>query len=89
MWYGLAADLIVALHVAYVAFVTVGLASIVVGGPPCQAFSQVRNHSREIDDPRNAGSREFVTLVREALPLSFLMENVTGIDQPGVREQIG
>ena len=25
---------------------------VVVGGPPCQAFSQVRNHERIIDDPR-------------------------------------
>jgi hypothetical protein len=32
MWYGLAADLIVAAHVAYVAFVTLGLVCIVVGG---------------------------------------------------------
>src|SRR5687768_10817876 len=30
------------------------LADVVVGGPPCQAFSQVRNHARLIDDPRNA-----------------------------------
>ncbi|MBX7104049.1 MAG: DUF2784 domain-containing protein [Gemmataceae bacterium] len=31
MWYGVAADLIVAVHVAYVAFVTLGLVCIVVG----------------------------------------------------------
>src|ERR1044072_7288136 len=28
-------------------------AEIVIGGPPCQGFSQVRNHARLIDDPRN------------------------------------
>src|SRR5467141_4138697 len=27
---------------------------VVVGGPPCQAFSQVRNHVRIIQDPRNS-----------------------------------
>jgi DNA (cytosine-5)-methyltransferase 1 len=63
-------------------------ASVVVGGPPCQAFSQVRNHSRIIDDPRNALYREFVGVVRAALPMAFIMENVTGMDQMGVREQV-
>jgi DNA (cytosine-5)-methyltransferase 1 len=63
-------------------------ATVLVGGPPCQAFSQVRNHSRVIDDPRNSLYREFVSMIRAALPLAFLMENVTGMDQMGVREQI-
>jgi DNA (cytosine-5)-methyltransferase 1 len=63
-------------------------ASVLVGGPPCQAFSQVRNHTRVIDDPRNSLYREFVETLREALPLAFVMENVTGMDQMGVREQI-
>jgi DNA (cytosine-5)-methyltransferase 1 len=64
------------------------LASVIVGGPPCQAFSQVRNHSRMIEDPRNALYREFVGVVGAALPMAFMMENVTGMDQMGVREQI-
>jgi DNA (cytosine-5)-methyltransferase 1 len=63
-------------------------ASVIVGGPPCQAFSQVRNHSRIIEDPRNSLYREFVGIVRAALPAAFIMENVTGMDQMGVREQI-
>lgn len=63
-------------------------ASIIVGGPPCQAYSQVRNHSRVIEDPRNALYREFVDTIRQAKPLAFMMENVTGMDQMGVREQI-
>jgi DNA (cytosine-5)-methyltransferase 1 len=61
---------------------------VVVGGPPCQAFSQMRNHLRLIDDPRNALYKEFVHVVSELLPSAFLMENVTGIDQMGFREQI-
>lgn len=61
---------------------------VVVGGPPCQAFSQVRNHARVIDDPRNHLYREFVSAIVVARPLAFLMENVTGMDQMGVREQI-
>ena len=63
-------------------------ADVVVGGPPCQAFSQMRNHVRLIDDPRNALYKEFVHIVAELLPSAFLMENVTGIDQMGFREQI-
>lgn len=63
-------------------------ADVVVGGPPCQAFSQVRNHSRLIDDPRNSLYKEFVEIVGRVLPSAFLMENVTGIDQMGFREQI-
>jgi DNA (cytosine-5)-methyltransferase 1 len=61
---------------------------VVVGGPPCQAFSQVRNHVRIIDDPRNSLYKEFVRVVGQLLPRAFLMENVTGIDQMGFREQI-
>lgn len=63
-------------------------ASVLIGGPPCQAFSQVRNHTRVIDDPRNSLYREFIEILREALPNAFVMENVTGMDQMGVREQI-
>jgi DNA (cytosine-5)-methyltransferase 1 len=63
-------------------------ATVLVGGPPCQAFSQVRNHTRVIDDPRNSLYREFVEMLHAAVPLAFVMENVTGIDQMGIREQI-
>jgi DNA (cytosine-5)-methyltransferase 1 len=61
---------------------------VLVGGPPCQAFSQVRNHTRMIDDPRNDLYREFVFTLRNALPPAFVMENVTGMDQMGARNQI-
>ena len=63
-------------------------ADVLIGGPPCQAFSQVRNHSRVIEDPRNALYREFIDVLRQSLPMAFVVENVTGMDQMGVREQI-
>jgi DNA (cytosine-5)-methyltransferase 1 len=63
-------------------------ADMVIGGPPCQGFSQVRNHSRLIEDPKNSLYREFVHILSEAEPAAFLMENVTGMDQMGVRKQI-
>jgi DNA (cytosine-5)-methyltransferase 1 len=61
---------------------------VVIGGPPCQAFSQVRNHSRLIDDPRNSLYREFVATVKDTRPTVFLMENVPGMAQMGVRAQV-
>ncbi|MEX2973023.1 DNA cytosine methyltransferase [Streptomyces sp. C184] len=61
---------------------------ILVGGPPCQAFSQVRNHSRLIDDPRNSLYREFVAMIGEIRPRAFVMENVPGMAQMGVLEQV-
>jgi DNA (cytosine-5)-methyltransferase 1 len=61
---------------------------VVVGGPPCQAFSQVRNHARIIDDPRNSLYREFVRIVSDLSPAVFVMENVPGLDQMGIRRQV-
>jgi DNA (cytosine-5)-methyltransferase 1 len=61
---------------------------VVVGGPPCQAFSQVRNHTRIIDDPRNSLYREFVKTVAELAPAAFVMENVPGMAQMGVLQQV-
>lgn len=63
-------------------------ASVLIGGPPCQAFSQVRNHTRVIDDPRNSLYREFLDVLQQSLPPVFVVENVTGMDQMGVRDQI-
>lgn len=50
---------------------------IVIGGPPCQGFSQAGR--RMIDDPRNALFKEFVRVVKEIRPYYFLMENVTNL----------
>lgn len=63
-------------------------ADLVAGGPPCQAFSQVRNHARIIDDPRNGLYREFVAIVGALRPQAFVMENVPGMAQMRVLEQV-
>lgn len=63
----------------------------VIGGPPCQGFSQVRNHARLIDDPRNILYRHYVSIIRELQPRTFVMENVPGLENIGggsVRKQI-
>jgi DNA (cytosine-5)-methyltransferase 1 len=49
----------------------------VFGGAPCQGFSLMGH--RVLDDPRNALVKEFVRIVAEIAPRSFVFENVKGI----------
>jgi DNA (cytosine-5)-methyltransferase 1 len=49
-------------------------AHVVVGGPPCQGFSQLG--TRRPDDPRNYLWREYVEVLKLAEPLYFVVENV-------------
>ena len=51
---------------------------IVVGGPPCQGFSEA-NRQRLIDDPRNHLYKNFVQVVDKVKPKFFVMENVKGM----------
>jgi DNA (cytosine-5)-methyltransferase 1 len=53
-------------------------ADVVVGGFPCQGFSQA-NMQRFEQDPRNRLYLEFRRVVRDKRPLYFLAENVRGI----------
>ncbi len=55
----------------------VGEPFFVIGGPPCQGFSTAGQ--RMIDDPRNKLYKEFVRVVGEALPMTFIFENVKGL----------
>lgn len=52
--------------------------SIVIGGPPCQGFSEA-NRQRVIDDPRNHLYKNFVEVVKKINPPFFVMENVKGM----------
>jgi DNA (cytosine-5)-methyltransferase 1 len=58
---------------------------VIVGGPPCQGFSQARqrdgaNHGpRMVDDPRRHLFRRFLAFVEHFKPKVFVMENVLGI----------
>lgn len=51
---------------------------IVVGGPPCQGFSEA-NRQRVIDDPRNKLYKYFVQAVEKIAPKVVVMENVKGM----------
>lgn len=61
----------------------------VIGGPPCQAFSSLRNLS--VAKGRQLAANlipEFERVVDEAFPLWFLMENVPKAPTPSVRRFI-
>lgn len=51
---------------------------IVVGGPPCQGFSEA-NRQRVIDDPRNKLYKYFIQAVERIVPKFVVMENVKGM----------
>lgn len=49
-------------------------ADIIIGGPPCQGFSNLGAHIQ--NDPRNQLWRHFVRAVKQAQPSLFIVENV-------------
>jgi len=51
---------------------------LVVGGPPCQGYSQ-KGQRKTINDPRNYLFRYFVDVVKEVSPQYFVMENVPNL----------
>lgn len=55
----------------------------VLGGPPCQAFSEIGQ--RREDDPRRSLLGHFFRLVSELAPAFFVMENVKGLGYAGSR----
>lgn len=52
-------------------------AQVIIGGPPCQAFSLVGK--RRLGDERGLLVFRFVEIVEKLRPAAFLMENVPGI----------
>lgn len=55
-----------------------GQLDVLVGGPPCQAYS-VYNHRRGMGDPRSHLFKDYLDVVRDVQPSWLVMENVTGI----------
>lgn len=56
------------------AFTKVPKADVVVGGPPCQGFSNLG--TKDPDDPRNKLWQEYLRVVLAANPQVFVLENV-------------
>ena len=55
-----------------------GEVDIVIGGPPCQAFS-VSGRRKGLDDPRGGMAWEFLRIIRGLRPQVFIFENVHGL----------
>ena len=53
--------------------------NILVGGLPCQGFSESNRKTRNNANPRNHLYKEFLRLLRELSPRWFVIENVAGI----------
>ena len=51
---------------------------VVIGGPPCQGFSQ-KGKRLSLDDPRNFLFKQFVRFVAAFKPKYFVLENVPNI----------
>jgi len=57
--------------------ILVGEVDLVVGGPPCQAYSTVGK--RLLDDPRGQLFQEYFRVLKELKPRAFIFENVKGL----------
>jgi DNA (cytosine-5)-methyltransferase 1 len=55
-----------------------GEIDIVLGGPPCQAFS-VFGRRKGLNDPRGGLVWEYLKIIQEVKPKAFVFENVAGI----------
>jgi DNA-cytosine methyltransferase len=56
-----------------------GGAHLLIGGPPCQGFSNANRNSWHGDNPHNGLVRVYLRYVKTLRPMMFLMENVQGI----------
>jgi DNA (cytosine-5)-methyltransferase 1 len=60
-----------------------GDADVLIGGPPCQPFSKsgywATGDSKRLNDPRAQTLDAYFTVLQEALPKVFLLENVPGL----------
>ena len=65
-----------------IAGIAAGELDVLLGGPPCQAFS-VYNHQRGFHDERSGLFREYLRTVENLAPRVVVMENVVGMTSLG------
>lgn len=67
-----------------------GEADVLIGGPPCQPFSKSsywhKGDSKRLKDPRAKTLKEYLRILRDTLPRTFLLENVPGLAFQGKDE---
>lgn len=64
---------------------------LIIGGPPCQAYSsagRARDFNGMKKDPRNFLFEHYVKILNEFLPKFFVFENVTGILTANVNNEL-
>ena len=52
---------------------------VVIGGPPCQGFSNANRQRRQLINGSNELVKRYVTAIKEVNPDIFVMENVKTI----------
>lgn len=52
---------------------------MIIGGSPCQGFSNANRTTHFLDNPKNLMVREFIRIVKAKLPIIFVLENVPQI----------
>lgn len=55
----------------------IGGIDVVIGGPPCQGFSNANRQKNHIISQNNSLVKEYFRAVREIKPVAFVMENVS------------
>lgn len=60
--------------IAQVPDADISTADVIIGGPPCQGFSNLG--TRDVNDPRNKLWKEYIRFVQHADPKVFVIENV-------------
>ena len=50
----------------------------IIGGPPCQGFSQANRQTRTIDNPNNSLFEQYLRLINDLNPDFIVFENVVG-----------
>jgi len=55
-------------------------ATIIIGGPPCQGFSNANRQKNYLISGNNKLVKEYVRAIRDVKPVAFLMENVKSMN---------
>ena len=66
----------------------IGEAALIVGGPPCQPFSNIGKKLGAADELNGDLSQHFMRMVKGCLPRAFIFENVAGFHQGKHRETL-
>jgi DNA (cytosine-5)-methyltransferase 1 len=56
-----------------------GDVDVLIGGPPCQGFSESNRRTRTLKNPSNHLYKQFFRFLKEMRPAWFLLENVAGL----------